>query len=221
MSLTLQQLRSRTLDFLRETASDSHFTTDQLNGYLNDAQEYVALVTSPPEDLVTVAVETNKGSYLLPSDNILITSAFYGDSTISNNVRPLTIISKINAKHMFPSWLDETTQTTGEPTHLWYLDNSSIFVYPRPNSEQTGKRILMYYGFSPTLMTADGDVPSVRNNYHSLLPKYACRMAYYALSNPVMAKEMMNAFLQDLSQIKSTVEKEAEENFAFKWSVRE
>jgi len=221
MAKTLQQLRTLTLDHLRETASDSHFTTDQLNGYINQAQEYIAAISSPPEDLVSVATEANKGAYLLPSDNILITSAYFGDTGTFNDVRPLKIISKTNAKYIFPSWLDETNQSSGEPTHLWYLDNSTVFIYPKPNTANASKRLYLYYGFSPTSMTNDGDVPDIKNNYHVLIPILASAYAYYALPNVEVAKELLLLFKSQYSDIKDTIEKESEESLSFKWSVPE
>ena len=220
-SKTLQQLRTLTLDRLRETESDSHFTTDQLNGYLNNGQEYIAAISAPPEDFVGVAIEANIGSYPLPSDNLSISSAYYGTTSTHNDVSPLTIITKTQAKHMFPGWLDAHVDAAGEPKYLILFDQSTVHVYPRPKADQAGKRILMFYGFVPSPMSADGDTPGIRSSYHSILPFFACRLAYYALSDPKMAAAMMTAFLQDYNAIKDNVDKEAEETFAFKWQVTE
>lgn len=218
---TLQQLKDRTLVLLRETASDTHFTPEQITGYLNQGQDYLAAISAPPEDLLTVPVEQGVGAYTLPSDNLVFTSAYFGSPTEANDVRPLTILNKTIAKHMFPNWLDETAATEGEPSHLWKLDDSTVFIYPRPNAASAGKTILLYYGYTPSIMVNDSDTPDIKPNYHFLLPLYACRMAYYALTNPVMAKEMFGAFMADFNAVKGTVDKEAEETFAFKWGIKE
>src|SRR3990167_1719873 len=218
---TLLQLRTSTLDMLRETSSDSHFTSDQLNGYLNQGQDYIAAISSPPEDKVSVAVEENVGSYTLPSDTLLITGAYYGTTDTHNDIGRLIIITKTQAKGMFPSWLDAHADAAGEPKYLILFDKNTVHLYPHPNSDQVGKRIHLFYGFMPTTMSADGDTPSIRTSYHLLLPFFACRLAYYSLTNPVMAKEMMAAFLQDFAAITDTVDKEAEETFAFKWGLEE
>lgn len=221
MALTLQQLKTRTLDILRETSSDSHFSDNnfsQLVTYLNDAQDYLALLASPPEDLISVAITPNVGRYNLASDHIVITSAYFGTTSTSDDVKPLTVVNKNLMRDLNPGWLDQTSAASGVPSRIFQYDNSTFYVDPKPNADQAGKRIYVFYGFDPTDMSADSDVPSIKSPFHFLLPRLAASMAYYALSNPVMGKEMKNLFRADFNDVKDIVDREADENFAFKWA---
>lgn len=218
---TLQQLQSRTYDLLRETSSDGHFTSDQITGHLNHAQEFLAALSSPPEDLVSVATQENVGQYTLPSDQLIIKQAFFGDKDTSGQISPLTILNKAIAKEMFPRWLDATSANAGFPTHLWRYDKTTIYIHRRPNADHAGKRIYLFYGFNPTALVNASDEPQIHPQYHNIMPFFACRLAYLALSNGKMATTMYNNFLQDYNLISDNVDKEAEEIFAFKWGISE
>lgn len=218
---TLQQLQNRTYDLLRETSSDGHFTPAQITGHLNHAQEFLAALSSPPNDLVSIATTENVGQYTLPSDQLIIQQAFFGNKDATNDVWPLTVINRTIAKEMFPTWLDTTSDNAGKPTHLWRYDKTSIYIHKRPNSDNAGKRIYLFYGFNPTGMVDSGDTPQIHPQYHNIMPFFACRLAYLALSNPEMATTMYNNFLKDYNLIKDNVDKEAQETFAFSWGMLE
>lgn len=220
---TLQQLQSRTYDLLRETSSDGHFTSDQITGFLNHAQEFMAALSSPPEDLVSVATTENVGKYTLPSDQLVIKTAFFGnrDDTTKADIWRLTVLDKTAAADLFPDWLSLSTTNQGDPKYLWRYDKTSIYIHPRPNAANAGKRVYFFYGFNPTALSSSSDEPQIHPQYHNIMPFFACRLAYLALSNPDMAKEMYNQFLNDYNLIKDNVDKESEETYRFKWGIVE
>ena len=220
---TLQQLQSRTYDLLRETANDGHFTEDQITGHLNHSQEFLSALSSPPEDLVSVASTEDVGKYTLPSDQLVIKTVFFGnrDDTTKLDMKRLTVIDKTTAADLFPTWLSLGTENKGEPGYLWRYDKTSIYIHPRPNSDNAGKRIYFFYGFTPTALVNPSDEPQIHPQYHNIMPFFACRLAYLALANPEMAKTMYKNFLQDYNLIKDNVDKESEETFRFKWGITE
>lgn len=224
MSLTLAQLRARTYDRLRETSADSHFSDSQINSYLNEAQDYIAAMGSPPDKnnlSAPIPVTINTGDYTNPSDDLYLQQAYFGTTTNSSDVFPLRIVTKEIMKDLFPNWMDATIAAAGTPKYIFRKDFNTLSLFPRPDSTNAGKNIYLFYGDVPTDMVSDIDTPSVASPFHNCLPFYACRLAYYALTNPTMAKEMFSAFMTDYNAIKDNVNKEAEEVFRFKWGISE
>lgn len=218
---TLSELRTETLDLLRESATNSHFTTAQLNGFINHAQDFLAALSAPSEDLNIEAVVQDQGLYTLPTNQLVIQQAFFGTRTTANDIRPLTVIKRATARHIFPSWLDSTSDSSGNPTHLWKYDETQYYIHPRPNADNAGKSIFIFFGVNPTALSGDSDVSELHLQYHNIMPFFAARMAYLALSNPDMARTMYNNFLGDYKLIKDNVDKDAEETFRFQWGFGE
>ena len=220
----LSVLRQRTYDRLRETSADSHFTDAQINSFLNEAQEFVAALGSAPDknNLSSPIVTTqNTGDYTNPTDDLVIQSAYYGTRATANDSYRLKVVNKRIIGDLYPNWLDTTSGNSGQPLFLIKKTAALLTIVPAPNAAFTGKNIYLFYGNIPTSMSADSDSPDLLTPYHNILPAFACRLAYYALSNPDMAREMMSAFLTDYKAIQLNVDKEAEENFAFKWGALE
>ena len=220
----LSVLRARVYDRLRESSSDSHFTDAQINSFLNEAQDYVAALGSAPEkNNVSSPITTtlNTGDYTNPSDDLVIQSAYFGTTANSNDIKRLKIVTTKIIGDLLPNWLDATVSNAGQPLYLFRKDLNTITIAPRPDSTYAGKNIYLFYGNVPLDMSADSDTPNIALSYHNILPFFACRLAYYALSNSDMALEMMAAFLKDYKSIQQNVDKESEETFVFKWGISE
>lgn len=222
---TLVTLRTRVLDRLRETTADSHFTDSQITSFLNEAQEFVAALGSAPDKnnisspiAVTVA---GTSDYTNPSDDLFIQTAYFGTRATANDIEKLIIVTKRTIADLVPNWLDSTSGNYGQPKYIFRKDKSTLTLVPAPSSTYVGKNIYLFYGNIPTAMVSDSDSPDIAIPYHNVLVPFACRLAYYSLTNPEMAREMMSAFENDYKAIQMVVDKEAEELLAFKWGIVE
>lgn len=218
---TLQQLRGDVIDYLKETASDTHFTTERLNAYLNRSVETTAIISESSEDSIDLAVEQNIGAYTLPSDNLLIVDAYFGDKNKTNDLKPIKVYSKEVLKNINPFWLDETSSTTGEPLRLTQLDRMTVFIDPRPNADNAAKRLVLYYVFLPAPMVADGNEPNLPLIFHRILPFYALFLAYGVLKNPKMSAKYYNDWLTHYQLYKSLLYRQAEDSFRFNFVHKE
>ena len=101
---TLSEIRNDILLFLRETGDDTNFTTPELNSFVNKAVEITAGMAEIAEDSIEVAVEKDVPGYTLALDNLLITSAYFGDNAVVNDLRPLEIFTKATIQKINPFW---------------------------------------------------------------------------------------------------------------------
>lgn len=227
MSVTLGQLRTRVYNHLQEdSASNTHFSdTTIIDGYLNEGVEYAAVFIEYPRDLVSVQVSDGVGSYPNPADNLILRTAYFGNrDSISNDIRPLLIVSEETLKEKFPSWLDQTTSSKSDrPEYLIQLDRNTIYIYPRPNAagSASGKKIYLNYNYVPAVMSNDSDVPDLPLPYQSLIPFYALHLCYYDLGNEKLSAQFYKDFMEKVQRIKSAVTKESKEGLSFQWGNSE
>ena len=220
MSINLSQLRTRLQNLLRESSDNSHFTDSQLNGYLNESMEFMAVFIEYPRDLVSVTVEQNVGSYTNPSDNLLLRTVYFGNPAISGDVKPVKFVTEETLREIYPSWLDNTVISTADrPEYVIQIDRKTLTVYPRPNSVGAGKQLWLNYNYVPATMSADGDIPDLPLPYQSLIPFYALHLCYIALQNIPIAESMYKDFMEKVTKLKSAVTKESKENLGFSWGV--
>lgn len=221
--MTLQQIREAFLLLIRESTDDaqaSHFTTTEIRGFANEAKDFLAALSASTKDDVSVAVETNVGAYTLPSDTILIKHAYYGNVSKVGGVKPLKVLSEKILTDLHPGWREETTQSTGEPVYLIRLDRQTIFVFPRPNSDQSGKRIFISYAYKPAALANDSDEPDIPLVFHPILKLYMGYLAYLNLTNPDMATKMWGDFITQYNLLKDTADREAEDIYRWKWGYQ-
>jgi len=213
---TLQQLRANFYDLIREAEND-HFTAAQANGLLNQGKDFLAVLSNSSTDRIDVTTEQSKGAYTLPSDTLLINNAYFGDVTVSGDIGPLKIITEKVLTNLFPSWQDETTDADGEPSYLLKLDRQTIYVHPRPDADNAGKKIILNYGYLPANMSSDSDSPDIPPVFHNLIPFYAAYLAYLSLSNTEVARQMYRDFINQYNTLKDVVDREADDIFRWKW----
>ena len=218
---TKQQLDADFLLSLRETSDDTHFTSSQRTGFLNQALNFIAALSNSTSDLVKITTENNVGAYTVPSDNLLFQEAYFGDETAVENVYPLEIITRKFLKEIDPGWLDETSGKSGKPRYLVKLDRQTLYIHPRPDTEWAGKKVLLYYGYLPAALSADGDTPDLPTIYHPLITLYALYLAYDSLTNPEMSAKKFNDFKGQYNMLKDVVDREADETFNWKWMALE
>lgn len=221
--VTLATLRNKVRALIREDdTTNTHFTDSVINGFLNEGSEFSAVFIEYPRDLVSVQVQNNVGSYANSDDNLLVRTAYFGNPQIGGDIRPLTIVSEETLREQFPSWLDETANATSDrPSYMIQLDRHTVHIFPRPNAigSASGKMLWLNYNYVPAAMVNDSDVPDLPLPYHNLLPLYALHLAYIALQNVPLAKEMYTEFMEKVQRIKSAVTKETKEGLSFSWGT--
>ena len=223
---TLGQLRQTVYTLLNEdnpsvvtTNPNTHFRDPSIiNGFLNEGCEFSAVFIEYPRDLVSVTTTSNVGSYANPVDNLLLRTAYFGDTTIPGDVKPIKIVSEETLKEYYPSWLDQSTAgTASRPTYLIQLDRNTVHIFPRPNV--SGKSLILNYNYNPTPMVNDSDIPDLPIAYHDLIPLYALHLAYYALQNRELSAQFYKDFMEKVTRLKSAVTKESKENLSFQWGT--
>lgn len=229
MSVQLSALRAKVYAHLQEedpttnpSSPNTHFpTTGVIDGFLNEGVEFAAVFIEYQRTLTSLTPVAGTASYANPANNLIVRTAYFGDRTnITNDIRPLKIVSEETLKEMFPTWLDQTSATRGDrPSHLIQLDRNNILIFPTPNSvaAASGKKIWLNYNYVPTAMSADSDVPDLPLPYHNLVPLYALHLCYIALKNVALSEEMYKVFMEKVNRIKSAVTEETKENFGFSW----
>ena len=219
MAVTLQQLRARVRTKLRETADDTHFTDDVLNSYINESIEFTAVFIEFPRDLVRIAAEEDTPNYTLPADNMIVKTAYFGNPSVSGDVKPLEVLTEETLAQLVPNWLDETISSQGRPLYLIVLDKNTISVYPRPNSAEgvSGKWIFLNYVYDPDPITQNSQTPDLPPVYHSILQFYVLHLCYLTLANGDMSTRMFNEYMGKVKLIKPATTKETAQAMFFAW----
>ena len=218
---TLQQLRADVQLLLLEQ-DKTHFTPAELNGFINRAVEITALLSETATDSIEFTAEYAVGGYTLPSDNVLIKNAYFGDKNTLNDLKPLDIYVQETLRNINPYWLDETTSSLGQPKRLLLLDRVTVFLDPRPNTEfSTNKKLILYYIFQPTAMSQDSQQPNIALGFHSMLKFYALYLCYLALKNVEMSTKAYNDYIAHYKLLSQTLTKGADEVFRFHFNFKE
>ena len=218
--LTLSQIRDEVRLLIDEEADDSHFTNSELNDFINQAIGFSATQLEYPRDFTDIQVEEGVPAYTLPDDFIFLRTAYFGDKSLGNDVRPLTIVSEETLSAIRRSWLDETTANRGRPARLMMLDKQTVFLDPTPNADEsvTGKKLIMDYIFHPGNLTSDSQEPNLPVPYHNLIQYYAAHLCYLGrLLNPQQASILRQKFNDETTLLKHIVEKETKGGLAWQW----
>src|SRR3990167_782528 len=220
--LTLQQIDARVLNFLSETSDNNNVDQPARRSFINDAVRMTAAISESTEDSIEVTPDVGIGAYTLPSDNLLITHAYFGNKYLKNDLKPLKIYTKEVIKSISPYWLDETDESRGTPARLILVDRMTVFLDPRPDSENiTNKKLVLWYIFEPQGLGGDGDVPNIAPIFHPILAFYATYLCYLKLKNPEMATKFYNDFLVHYNLIKGIATRGSDEAMRLNFTFRE
>lgn len=215
---TLTQLRAKTYALLREDSTNTHFSdTTVIDGFLNEGLEFAAVFIEYPRTLVSVVSQVNVGSYSNPTNNLIVRTAYFGNSAVSGDIKPLKFVTEETLREIYPSWLDQTSAGQGRPQYIMQLKRDTLHIFPRPDTTNAGKSIWLNYNYVPTAMSADSDTPDLPTPYHNLLPIYALHLAYIALQNLPVSEKMYTDFMEKVNRIKNAVTVESSENLGFSW----
>ena len=223
MSVTLAQNRQRVLNHLREDSTNTHFPdTTVIDGYLNEAQEDLAVFIEYPRVFDSVVTQLNIGSYANPADNLLIRTVYFGDKNVAGDWKPVKFVTEETLREFYPSWGDNTVSTQADrPEYIIQIDRKTLHIFPRPNSVAAGKKLWINYNYVPAPMVNDSDVPDLPLPYHNLLSIYALHLCYIDLQNMKVSDELLAQYQKKAQRLQSAVTKESKENLSFSWGTED
>jgi len=222
MAVTLSDVRTQVYDLLKESSGDSNVDPTVLNRLINQSVNLVAPIIELPRKTSTgTAVTAGMGDITLPTDNLLILSVFYGDTSVSNGVKRLMVVTEETMGNLAQSWLDTATASRGIPRYFFKRTETTGTIFPRAQSDQTSNSVFFTYVYNPASLSADGDNLPFPDPYNNIVKFYALYLVYLSLSNPALAEKFRQDFLAHHKLIQSGATKETREGQQFTWSSDE
>lgn len=221
---TLATIRAQTLLTIREASDNSNFTTAQLNDLINQSLLQIApKIHYPRKEDSGTQVTAGTADYDAASDFVSLISAYFGDNTVENDKLPLTVVNEETLKYIRPTWLVRTTASRGRPTRILLMDRNTFRLDPVPDATNaaSGKKLWLYYVYTPAALSADGDTPDVPTIYHDAIQFYAAHLAYLSLQNAEVSGFMLGKFDKMVKELQPTIERDASELMRFQWGFKE
>ena len=217
---TLSQLRSLVRQFISQTdTANTDFTDSELNGYLNMGTRFLGALVKHPRDLIEIQAEQGKAAYQLPTDAIIIRTAYFG--TVSDgDAIPLSVLTEEALKEVVPRWLSESATDQGRPSRMILLDRNTILVNPTPSADEsvTGKKIRLGYVYQPATLSSDADEPDLPIVYHDLIPEYANHLCCMGkLKEYEKGVSILQTVLEKAKKLENLIIKDTEAGFGFSW----
>lgn len=211
-------LDSRTLvrnNISQPTASTSDFADSELNGFVDQGIRFLAPIVKKPIKRTSFQVAVDTANYAVAtyaSDLIIPTKAYFGDTTIPGDVKPMRIIPEEELAEMHPGWLDATSSSQDRPRIL-VRDGANILIYPRPTTAESavGKKVFLSYIYQPTALTVDGSTLDLPIVYHDLVASYATHLCYVGkLNNTEKGLAIKAQVVIDAKKLENLIIKESE-----------
>lgn len=199
--------------------NNTDFTNDELNGFANEGQRFLGALVKKPIDHVEIQVQRAVPAYTLPTDAILLNTAYFGDVSSQGDVRPLSIITEEALKEVRPSWMDEHSSSQDRPSRIVLIDRTTVLINPTPNAAESasGKKLHIGYVYQPSNMANDSDSPDLPIVYHDLIADYIQYMAYLSkLNKPELATALFEQMSAKAKKLEPLIVKEAT-SFGFSW----
>lgn len=219
MSKTLQTIRADVRVLIaQQDEEDGDFTNAELNGFINQAQTFVATVCEYPRDHEEVVATAGTPAYPLLSDTLILLKAYYGNPAISGDIKELPIITEERLASFRPSWLETATASHGIPDSLMLLDRHTVMLSPTPSSESAdgNRKLFLSKVYYPANLTSDAETPDLPAVYHDLISMYTAHLCYSSkLNNPQIATSLLKTFYDKHDRIKQTAN---QEHGAMSWS---
>lgn len=171
-----------------------------------------------PIDHIEFQLET-KPAYTLPSDAVILLTAYFGDVSIKGDVRPLKIIPEEALREIFPSWLDENSGSRGVPQYVTLIDRTTVLVTPTPdaNASASGKKLHIGYCYQPAILTSDSDSIDLPIVYHDLVSQYAAHLCWLTkLAKPEIGIALIGQMMEKAKKLEELIVKDSV-SFGFSW----
>ena len=198
--------------------NNSRFTDDELNTLIDSAIGFVSASIAQPRDIISVVTQKSIGAYNLPTDNLFIKQAWFGDITKQGDTRELDVVSQKALSVLFPNWMETNTVSDGRPSYLIVLDKRSVYIFPRPSEPEAGKRLILSYVYLPAPLETDLEVPDIPVPYHHLIEHYTAHLCFLGkLEKPDIARELLREYADKLKLIEDPTTQETEASNTFEY----
>lgn len=217
---TLSQIRTTVRQYISQTdTANTDFTDSELNGYINMGTRYMGALVKQPRRLSEIQVEEGKAAYTLPSDAVIVRTAYFGSVTDGDAV-PLSVMTEEALKSENPNWLSEATSDRGRPLRLILLDRTTVVVNPTPSATESasGKKLRVTYVYQPAVLSADGDTPDLPIVYHDFISEYANHLCCMSkLKEPEKGLAILQTLDAKAKKFENLIVKDTEAGFGFTW----
>jgi len=190
-----------------EDSTNSHFTNSEIYDYINQAIRYLGTDLEWPIQLAQATSVANQAVYTLPDDFISISDFYF-------NNRDLPIVDRSDLTALAGQWQDAPAST---PQYAYRQDNSKIGLFPKPNSDNDGLAIQIWYIKVPPDLEDDVTAPDLHVSFHDCLPFYAAFLCEDKLGNTKKSNKELELYEYHKKRITSRVEKFADESRRFRW----
>lgn len=167
-----------------EDVNDTHFTTEEIDAYINEAILFLGVEMEWPLQTSTAVGMENQALYSLPSDFVSLVDVYYDD-------RKLVSVDREDLAALNVAWQDAPS---GTPKYVYKADNFVIGLHPEPDAVNAGLLIQIQYIQVPATIIEEGDAPDLHQAYHLCLPYYAAAKCEAKVENDKKAKSNMDLF---------------------------
>lgn len=167
-----------------EDVNDTHFTTEEIDAYINEAVLFLGVEMEWPLQTSTAVGVQEQALYSLPTDFVSLVDVYYDD-------RKLVSVDRDDLSALNAAWQDAPP---GTPKYVYKADNFVIGLWPEPSAEEAEKLIQIQYIQVPAVLSASDSIPDLHQAYHLCLPYYAAAKCEAKVENDKKAKSNMDLF---------------------------
>lgn len=217
---TLAQLRSIVrAGISQEDTSNTDLSDSQLNGFINVATRELGALVRKPIDHDDVQVEQGVNAYPVPSDFVLLMTAYFGDPSTGDQ-RAIRIIPEEELKEVMPNWLSSAVEDQGRPQFVTLIDRRTLLLSPTPSAEESaaGKLLSFGYVYQPAVMVTDSESPDLPIVYHDLVARFAESLAWSSkLNKPDLAASILTEVYARAKKMEALIIKDSANSNGFYW----
>ena len=206
--LTLAQSVRRAID--EEDEDNSHFSSDEIYDYINQAIRYMGADLEWPSQRAQADPVADQAVYTLPEDFISLSDVYF-----DNN--PLIVIDRSELKAIQANWQDAVS---GTPNYAYKSDNRKFGLFPKPSADAIadGEVIQIDYIKIPPDLADDVSIPDLHTVFQDCLPFYAAFLCEHKLGNDKRADTNFNLYEVHKKRLTSKLQKFGEDLMRMRWS---
>ena len=183
--MNLLQLRTEV------TAHGFNFDGSRINNFINDGYLLACKRVNYFVDEATQDFSTVNGTtkYSLPANLAKVREVW--DTGRSFVLTPVGLRD-----------IDNSSSTQKGPPTWYALDGANVHLYPTPDGIYS---LELRYWLLPTVLSADGDTPTIPAEWHHMLWEYAVAQCYWADDDAAMGQQWDNKFATSFAEFAADV----------------
>lgn len=186
--MTVADIIERVRQIVQQTSSTNSQVSDAtLIDWINEATlQICSMLSTLPKE--SVAGITAASSITLGSDVLRVDYAAISDGTTKFPLATTDFNSFVRDN---PNW---ENASTGKPSTLVRMTDTSWKMYPAPDATWTGKAVSIYGSVLPDDLTSTTESPAVSVTLHRAYPHFCAWLFFLTLNNPERATAEYNIF---------------------------